>query len=146
MRVLVFWTVCSYLICRLYNSISNLWVKTIILIYFSSCSLQDAKSSYNLNLRHKNKFKYVVVGFSFCLFVSPKGIFGTYSTDLLLSQTPSELKSSSSPSTKPKSNQVTMPMLPLTVTFIQALQKAIHTSSFHCNSRYALCSKTDYMH
>lgn len=132
--VLVFWPVCSYLICRLYDSISNLWVKTIVLIYFSSCSLQDAKSPYNLNLRHKSKFKYVIF--------FPKGHF----RNLVLNQAPPELKSSSSPSTKPKSNQVTWPVLPLTVTFIQAVQKAVHSSSFLWKSSYALCIETDYMH
>lgn len=136
--VLAFWTVCSYLICCLYDSISNLWVETIILIYFSSCSLQDAKSPYNLNLRHKSKFKYVIF--------PPKDILGTYSAGLVLNQTPPELQSSSSPSTKPKSNPVTWPVLPLTATFIQAVWKAVHSSSFLCKSRYALCIEKDYMH
>lgn len=58
--VLVFSAVCSYLICCLYNSTGNLWVETIILIYFSCCPLQDAKGPYYLNLRHKNKFKHVI--------------------------------------------------------------------------------------
>lgn len=86
--VLVFSAVHSYLICCLYDSISNLWVETIILIYFSCCSLQDAKGPYNLNLRHKSKFKHVI-------FFHEEHL-GTHSTDLFLNQTPSDLKHSNS--------------------------------------------------
>ena len=49
----------SYLVCGLHDCTSNLRVQTVILVYFSSCSLQNAKSFDNWDLESIRKISQI---------------------------------------------------------------------------------------